>query len=57
MTMEKWHVNRYRRLDADAYEVVTVWSSPSYFATKDMAAELNRGAVDGVSYRCEMFSV
>ena len=57
MAMVKWHVNRYRRLDADAYEVVTVWSSPSYFATKDMAAWLNRGAVDGVSYRCEMFSV
>lgn len=55
--MKKWHVNRYRRIDADTCEVVTVWSSPSYFATKDMATWLNRGAVDGVSYRCEMFSV
>ena len=55
--MGKWYVNRYRRLDADTCEVVTVWSSPSYFAAKDMAGMLNSGALDGVSYRCEMFSV
>ena len=55
--MNKWHVNRYRRLDADTCEVVTVWSSPSYFATKDMADRLNDGAADGVKYKVEIFHV